>query len=105
MTLFRPKQRQELYCHGCDTYIQFVMDLRNDGNHVLTCKKCGHEHCRVVKDGKITDIRWDQRNGSTLRVATMTNTINPVYYQAVSTATQYINSQYIINCASTAGGT
>ncbi len=57
------KRRQELYCHGCSSYVQFTLDLDLDGNHVLECPKCKHEHCRVVRNGEITDIRWDQRNG------------------------------------------
>ena len=57
-------ERQELWCHSCSSYVQFDIDTELNGNHVLTCPKCGHEHCRVVKDGKVTDIRWDQRNKS-----------------------------------------
>jgi len=55
-------ERQELYCHNCGKYVQFNLDLSLNGNHVLACPDCRHEHCRVVKDGKITDDRWDQRN-------------------------------------------
>lgn len=55
-------ERQELYCHECGHYVQFNMDMALNGNHVLECPNCGHEHCRVVNNGKITDIRWDQRN-------------------------------------------
>ena len=54
---------QELHCHNCNQYVRFDMDLSQDGNHVLKCPNCGHEHCRVVKDGRITGIRWDSRNG------------------------------------------
>lgn len=53
---------QELYCHRCGNYVQFKIDLGLEGNHVIICPKCGHEHCRVVRNGKITDIRWDSRN-------------------------------------------
>jgi DNA-directed RNA polymerase subunit RPC12/RpoP len=52
-----------LHCHECGKYVQFDLDLSMDGNHVLKCPNCGHEHCRVVQKGKITDTRWDQRNG------------------------------------------
>ena len=55
-------RRQELYCHDCGRYVQFDVDLSLDGNHILSCPNCSHEHCRVVKDGEITDIRWDSRN-------------------------------------------
>jgi len=40
------------------------MDMSLNGNHVLKCPNCGHEHCRVVVDGQITDDRWDSRNGA-----------------------------------------
>jgi hypothetical protein len=59
------RRRQELYCHACDKYVQFVVDMELDGNHVLKCPNCEHEHCRVVREGHITDIRWDSRNGPT----------------------------------------
>ena len=62
-------ERQELYCHDCGRYVQFDIDLELDGNHVLVCPNCGHEHCRVVKGGRITDIRWAQRNGPTIPVS------------------------------------
>ena len=59
------RRRQELYCHACDRNVLFVVDMELDGNHVLNCPNCGHEHCRVVKDGVITGDRWDSRNGPT----------------------------------------
>jgi hypothetical protein len=61
-------EKQELHCHNCDKYIQFEVDTELNGNHILKCPNCGHEHCRVVKDGKITGDRWDQRNGNTYQV-------------------------------------
>lgn len=57
-------ERQELHCHDCGKYIQFDLDLEVDGNHVLECPVCKHQHCRVVQKGKVSDIRWDNRNGS-----------------------------------------
>jgi uncharacterized protein YbaR (Trm112 family) len=56
-------EKQEIYCHDCKNYVQFDIDTELNGNHVLTCPTCKHEHCRVVTDGIITDARWDQRNG------------------------------------------
>jgi len=63
--------RQELFCHGdgCHRYVQFDIDLSLNGNHVLNCPNCGHEHCRVVKDGIITDDRWDVRGGATIHIS------------------------------------
>ena len=56
-------RNQELYCHGCGRYVQFQLDDEQDGQYVFECPNCGHEHCRFVEQGKITDQRWDSRNG------------------------------------------
>ena len=68
----RCKSKQEIHCHGCNRYVQFTLDLGLDGNHVLDCPNCGHEHCRVVKDGVITGERWAQRNGYTHQITSAT---------------------------------
>ena len=62
-------ETQELHCHECGRYVQFPIDLALDGNHVLECPNCGHEHCRVVRDGIITGERWGSRNGPTYQVS------------------------------------
>ena len=85
-------ERQELYCHNCGGYVQFDMDLSLNGNHVLTCPKCGHQHCRVVKDGVITGIRWDQRNSDSSNVNTMYIPTSSISYTAQSTFSTYISS-------------
>jgi len=77
-------ERQELHCHACSRYVQFNVDMSLNGNHVLRCPNCDHEHCRVVRDGKITDIRWDQRNGPTFYIQN--------YYISTSVVSTYITS-------------
>lgn len=54
--------KQELWCHECGKYVQFPIDLSMNGNHVLNCPNCDHEHCRVVENGRITSARWASRN-------------------------------------------
>jgi hypothetical protein len=85
-------ERQEIHCHNCNKYVQFNLDIEINGNHVLKCPVCGHEHCRVVKDGKITGDRWDQRNGPIIPVSTSTIT-----YTTTSTYVVYTN------CSTTSG--
>lgn len=53
-------ERQELHCHNCNKYVQFSIDTEKDGQHILKCPNCGHEHYRVVRNGKITGERWGQ---------------------------------------------
>ena len=57
-------------CHACGQDMRFELDLDIGGNHVLNCPRCGHEHCRVVKNGRVTGDRWAQRNGPTIAVTT-----------------------------------
>jgi len=54
------KEAQELHCHACNRYVQFVIDLSMEGRHVLKCPNCGHEHYRIVQNGRITAERWGQ---------------------------------------------
>ena len=85
-------ERQELHCHNCGQYVQFDMDMSLNGNHVLTCPVCGHEHCRVVVDGKITQDRWDSRNPIQWTVSSAS-----VTYSAGSTYTSYSGSTIMYN--------
>ena len=52
------KERQELWCHACDRYVQFDLDLGINGYHVVVCPNCSHRHYRVVDQGRITGFRW-----------------------------------------------
>lgn len=54
-------ENQELYCHSCGNYVRFPLDLKIDGNHVITCPVCGHLHYRVVRGGRITEDRWNRQ--------------------------------------------
>lgn len=74
-------ERQELWCHECQKYVQFNLDMELDGNHVLECPNCGHEHCRVVRGGRVTGDRWDSRNGPAMYVST-----SYLSYSSTSTA-------------------
>ena len=64
--------RTEIYCHECNGYVRFTLDDSLNGNHIITCPNCGHEHCRVIKDGVITGDRWDSRNGQTFYIPSIT---------------------------------
>ena len=53
--------RTDLYCTECGKNFIAVLDYSLDGNHVVECPHCGHEHCRVIQNGKVTGDRWDSR--------------------------------------------
>lgn len=55
-------QRTDMHCHNCNKSFVAELDFDINGDHVIECAHCGHEHCRTIKDGKITEARWDGRN-------------------------------------------
>lgn len=67
-------ERQELWCHECQNYVQFDIDVGLNGNHVIVCPECGHEHCRVVENGRVTEVRWDSRNNGMSNMQTYMTT-------------------------------
>lgn len=54
--------RTDMHCHNCSKGFVAVLDFGIDGPHVIECPRCGHEHYRVIKDGEVTDDRWDHKN-------------------------------------------
>ena len=87
-------QRQELWCHGCNNYVQFDVDLSLSGNHTFACPVCGHEHYRYVEHGRITSSRW-KGSGSMIYINPVTIT-----YSATSTSGTG-NGYYFYTTAST----
>lgn len=53
--------RTDMHCHNCHKGFIALLDYRIDGNHIVECPHCGHEHCRAIEKGKITKERWDSR--------------------------------------------
>jgi hypothetical protein len=85
-------ERQELWCHECHNYVQFDIDLSLNGNHVLNCPNCGHEHCRVVEDGIITGERWDSRNNSQSNITYYPVSTSGITFSSSSTYDMYKSS-------------
>jgi DNA-directed RNA polymerase subunit RPC12/RpoP len=54
--------RTDMNCTNCSKAFVAQLDMGLDGNHVVECPHCGHEHCRVIKKGEVTGDRWEGRN-------------------------------------------
>ena len=55
--------RTDLDCHQCGKNFIALLDFSLQGNHIIECAHCGHEHCRVIVRGKVTGDRWDSKWG------------------------------------------
>lgn len=86
----KAKIRSELQCHECGRWVQFELDMSLEGNHVLNCPVCGHEHCRVVRRGRITDVRWSNRNRTyQASVYSYSNTSNTSWTTSTTTSANF----------------
>ena len=48
-------------CTECGKNFIAQLDMAVDGNHIVECPYCGHEHCRVIRAGVVSGDRWDSR--------------------------------------------
>lgn len=53
--------RTDVDCTNCSKAFVAVLDFSVDGNHIVECPYCRHEHCRTIKKGVVTGDRWDSR--------------------------------------------
>lgn len=54
--------RTDLHCTECGKNFVAQLDHSVDGNHIIECPYCAHEHCRVIEDGVVKDVRWSSRH-------------------------------------------
>ena len=94
-------EAQELFCQECQQYVRFPMNLSLDGNHEITCPKCGHVHYRVVKKGVITEDRYSPcSNMMTYQIATYQTTISVTSYSQDMSTDSNFTQQAWTDCTS-----
>ena len=88
------KTRTDMYCTECSKSFIAELDYAIDGNHVVECPYCSHEHCRVIKGGKVTGDRWESRMQ---RVDVDTRRVwkHNVLQMKTSTACSFIREKWI----------
>lgn len=53
--------RTDMGCNECRKSFVATLDFALTGNHIVECPYCGHEHCRVIEGGAVTEERWSSR--------------------------------------------
>ncbi len=62
-------QRTEINCHNCHKNFVAELDLDINGNVIIECAHCGHEHFRGIQGGKVTESRWGDGNSAPTRIS------------------------------------
>jgi len=102
---FVPKERQEIYCHGCSQYVQFDIDVNLDGQHTIVCPVCGHEHYRIVRNGKVTEARWASSSSLPNYFATCTTSTATSTFDSSSTTDPFLYGSWLNTTDGTATNT
>ena len=87
-------QRTEMHCHACSRQFVAELDLDINGNFIIECAHCGHEHYRTVKDGKITEGRWGH-DASTTRLSGRSVWKSTVIKAQTSTVAAHIRERWM----------
>lgn len=61
-----PRQSFEFRCTECGKYFDVVLNTSLNGEYRIHCPKCNHIHYRKLKDGQITEDRFDTNKNSFL---------------------------------------
>ncbi len=86
--------RTDMHCHQCSNAFIATLDVGLDGNHVVECPYCSHEHCRVIEKGVVTKERWDHRHQrvNVEKRSTWKPDSRPVY---TTTAAEFLRARWI----------
>ena len=86
--------RTDMFCTECTKNFIAQLDMSLDGNHIVECPHCGHEHCRVVQAGVVTGERWDSRmqRVPVLKSSVWKSATHPIY---TNTASAFIRQSWL----------
>lgn len=84
-------------CTECGKQVVALLDYAINGNHIVECPHCGHEHCRVIEGGKITEERWSSRYGTDKTRAIIPRKVwkHSVLPAQTTTASEFIRARWL----------
>lgn len=85
--------RTDMHCHSCSKAFIVELDFTREGNHVIKCPHCDHAHYRAIRQGKITEERWNP-GLERVDVTSVWKTEGPVLIPG-STAAQFIRDSWL----------
>lgn len=87
--------RTDLYCHSCTGNFVAELEAGIDGKHTIECPHCGHEHFRYIRDGQVTDKRWESDSSSVKVVAARSVWKSTVIKAQTSTVAMHIRERWL----------
>jgi len=88
-------QRTELHCHDCGRQFVAELDFDVNGDHVIECPHCEHEHYRAIRDGVITDRRWGSANDTSKQVKARSVWKSSVIQAQTSSVSAFLRDRWL----------
>lgn len=88
-------QRTDMHCHNCSNTFVAELEFDINGEHVIECPHCGHEHYRTIKDGEITEARWGSNNDNTKAIPAKSVWKSNVIQAQTSTVSHFIRERWM----------
>lgn len=88
-------QRTDMHCHACSGNFVAELDFDINGEHVIECPHCGHEHLRTILDGQITAKRWGGRNDNSSQIKARSVWKSSVIQAQTSTVSSFIRDRWL----------
>jgi len=61
-----PRKLFEFSCTACPKVFDFKLNTSLNGNYKIHCPNCGHVHFRILRNGEITEDRFNEHDTSIL---------------------------------------
>ena len=87
--------RTYMHCHDCDKHFIAIVDYSIDGNHEVICPHCGHQHCRTIKKGVVTEDRWSSKVTNIIRDGAERLWTNDSLKMKTSSTSQFLRDRWL----------
>jgi DNA-directed RNA polymerase subunit RPC12/RpoP len=87
--------RTDMNCTDCSRVFIAKINFDVNGNHIIKCPYCGHDHHRVITNGIVTEARHGSQGGPNTEVPTERMWANTTMGAVTTTAAEYIRQQYL----------
>ena len=87
--------RTDINCHHCNKTFIAELDYDIDGQHIIECPYCAHEHYRFIQKGFVSDQRWGSDNDNKVRVEGRRVWKHNVVKMKTSCAAEFLRNRWL----------
>lgn len=89
--------RTDMVCTDCSRVFIAKINFDVNGNHIIKCPYCGHDHHRTITNGIVTETRHGSQSGPNTAVPTERMWASTTMGAVTTTAAEFIRRQWMAN--------